>query len=451
MSQLFARKALLQDGWSDRVRLTIRSGRIESIETGVTPDDGEPSLGIVIPGLGNGHSHAFQRALAGHTERRSPAHRDNFWTWREKMYALAARLNPGALAAIASQAYSEMLASGYTAVAEFHYLHTAPGDVSDGTMLAAILEAAERSGIRVTYIPVLYERGGFDEPEPQAGQAGFAMDTATFVAHFEQASRAVSNTVGIGIGAHSLRAVRPQSLVNIAALAEQEDIPLHIHIAEQQREVDQCLSSYGRRPVRWLLENFDVDKRWCLVHATHMDFDETSALARSGAVTCLCPSTEANLGDGLFPLQDYLADDGAIAIGSDSHISINPFEELRWLEYGQRLVSQSRNVASVREAHVGRELFQRALMGGAQACGLGGAGLAPGAHADLVALDDDDPMLVGHGDMSLLDALVFSGYRLPIDRVMVRGAWQVVDGRHRDEEGIRADFAATLRRLGAAE
>jgi formimidoylglutamate deiminase len=449
MSQLFARKALLHDGWSDNVRLTVRAGRIESIETDVTPDDREPALGIVIPGLGNGHSHAFQRALAGHTEERSPADRDTFWTWREKMYELAARVDPEALAAIASQAYSEMLAAGYTAVAEFHYLHTAPGNAANDAMLTAIVDAADRSGIRVTYVPVLYERGGFDEPEPQGRQAGFAMDAATFVSHFDGARRSTSKTLGLGIGAHSLRAVRPDSLAAVAAIAEQEDIPLHLHIAEQQREVDQCLASYGRRPVRWLLENFDVGENWCLVHATHMDFDETSNLAKSGAVTCLCPSTEANLGDGLFPLQDYLADDGIIAIGSDSHISINPFEELRWLEYGQRLVSQSRNVASLSHAHVGRELFQRALAGGAQACGIDTAGLATGAYADLVVLDDDDPMLVGHDDTSLLDALVFSGYRLPIDRVMVHGHWQVVDGRHRDEQVIRADFAATLRRLGA--
>jgi formimidoylglutamate deiminase len=450
MSQLFARKVLLQDGWSDNVRLSVRAGRIGSIEIGATPDDGEPALGIVIPGLGNGHSHAFQRALAGHTEQRSPADRDTFWTWREKMYELAARMDAEALAAIAAQAYCEMLASGYTAVAEFHYLHTTPGDAGDDAMLAAILDAAEQSGIRVTYVPVLYERGGFNEPEPQGRQGRFAMDVATFVEHFERARRASSKTLGIGIGAHSLRAVSPASLAEIAAIAERHHIPLHLHIAEQQREVEQCLASYGRRPVRWLLEHFDVGSNWCLVHATHMDFDETSALAKSGAVTCLCPSTEANLGDGLFPLQDYLAEEGAIAIGSDSHVSINPFEELRWLEYGQRLASQSRNVASLCEAHVGRELFQRALAGGAQACGLGNAGLAEGAYADLVVLDDDDPMLVGHGDTSLLDALVFSGYRLPIERVMVHGRWQVIDGRHRDEQDIRTTFAANLRRLGAA-
>ncbi|HSM30934.1 MAG TPA: amidohydrolase family protein, partial [Woeseiaceae bacterium] len=221
------------------------------------------------------------------------------------------------------------------------------------------------------------------------------------------------------------------------------------HVAEQQREVDQCLAAYERRPVRWLLENVGVDEHWCLVHATHMDADETQRLAESGAVVCVCPSTEANLGDGLFPLADYLAHGGRLAIGSDSHISINPFEELRWLEYGQRLATQTRNVTSLRTAHVGRELFERAVEGGAQASGQATAGLARGAPADLVALYDDDPMLTGHGDESRLDALVFSGYRLPIEGVMVHGEWLVADGEHRCGTESRDAFRAAIAELGA--
>ena len=223
---------------------------------------------------------------------------------------------------------------------------------------------------------------------------------------------------------------------------------MHIHIAEQQREVDQCYSSYGRRPVRWLLENFDVAGNWSLVHATHMDEDETTALACSGAVAVLCPSTEANLGDGLFPLHDYLSSGGRIAIGSDSHISINPFEELRWLEYGQRLASYSRNVVSLRDSHTGSELFARALEGGACASGQAAVGIEEGAPADLVVLSDDDPMLAGHGDESRLDALVFSGYPLPIERVMVGGDWRVVDGSHVQRERACEEFAAALKALG---
>jgi formimidoylglutamate deiminase len=226
---------------------------------------------------------------------------------------------------------------------------------------------------------------------------------------------------------------------------------MHLHIAEQQREVDQCVAATGGRPVQWLLENFDVNGRWCLVHATHMDAVEIDALAKTGAVVCVCPSTEANLGDGLFPLHAFLSAGGNIAIGSDSHISINPFEELRWLEYGQRLATQSRNITSLRESHVGRELFSRALQGGARVSSQSQPDLKTGARADLVVLRDDDPMLVGHGDASLLDALVFSGFRLPVERVMVHGEWRVIDGDHVNQVEARMDFRDALQQVGARQ
>ena len=442
MSHFFARKALMQKEWADNVRFSVRGSRIGEIHRAVQPEAGDTHLGIVIPGLTNAHSHAFQRALAGHTEQRSPAGRDNFWTWRERMYALAGKLDEDALAAIAAQAYSEMLASGYTAVAEFHYLH-------NGTMADAIFAAAAGSGIRLSYVPVLYERAGFEQSKPEGHQKLFALDVERFLDHHAKSSDKATGTISVGIGAHSLRAVSAASLERINAVAAAQGVPMHIHVAEQQREVDQCLAAYGRRPVRWLLENFDIDERWCFVHSTHMDFDETERLAQTGAVVCLCPSTEANLGDGLFPLHDFLTANGRIAIGSDSHVSINPFEELRWLEYGQRLASQSRNIVSFEDAHVGRELFERALAGGKQAAGQRDASLEPGAPADFVVLYDEDPMLVGHDETSLLDALVFSGYRLPIDRVMVDGEWRVIDGAHIEQDRIRDRFAATLERLGA--
>jgi formimidoylglutamate deiminase len=315
-------------------------------------------------------------------------------------------------------------------------------------MLQAIVEAAHDSGIRLTYVPVLYERAGFDDPEPAVHQRNFAMTLDEFLAHRTRASEFGSEVVNIGIGAHSLRAVSRESLAEIAHVAADDGAAMHLHIAEQQREVDQCMAAYGRRPVRWLLENFDVTKSWCLVHATHMDFDETATLAGSGAVVALCPSTEANLGDGLFPLHDFLKEGGRIAIGSDSHVSINPFEELRWLEYGQRLATQSRNVASLRDSHVGRELFSRSLEGGAMASGQSAIGLEKGAPADLVVLSDDDPMLVGHGDESRLDALVFSGYPLPVERVMVNGEWCVVDTMHVEREFARSEYATVMKTLG---
>ncbi|MCH8100923.1 MAG: formimidoylglutamate deiminase [Proteobacteria bacterium] len=450
MTTVFARKALLPDGWADDVRLVIADGRIASLERGASAAPDDTLVGSVIPGLCNAHSHAFQRALAGHTEQRSPAGHDSFWTWRERMYELAGVVDAKALTAIARQAYCEMLASGYTSVAEFHYLHRDPRNPdAEDTMFEAIVSAAEDSGIRLTYVPVHYERAGFDDPEPAPHQRSFAMTIDAFLAHH---ARAVANSgaaVNVAIGAHSLRAVSHESLQEIVRVATDAFIPMHLHVAEQQREIDQCMGAYGRRPVRWLLENFPVAANWCLVHATHMDHDETEALAKSGAVVALCPSTEANLGDGLFPLHHYLSNGGRIAIGSDSHISINPFEELRWLEYGQRLASQSRNVVSLRDSHVGRELFLRALEGGAAASGQETVGIDENAPADFVVLCDDDPMLVGHDDESRLDALVFSGYPLPVERVMVNGNWCVVDAVHVDRDRSRAEYAAALANLGA--
>ena len=450
MTIVFARKALLPGGWTDDVALDLDGGRIARIRTGADAAGADQELGCVIPGLCNAHSHAFQRALAGHTEQRSPAGRDNFWSWRERMYELAGRVSADALTAIARQAYCEMLGAGYTAVAEFHYLHRDPtGNDKGDAMFEAIVTAARDSGIRLTYVPVHYERAGFEDPEPTAQQASFALPVDEFLAHYERVASRNDEAVNVGIGVHSLRAVSRESLLQVAATAG-ATVPMHIHVAEQRREVEQCFSSYGRRPVRWLLENFDVGRNWCLVHATHMDEEETAALAQSGAVVALCPSTEANLGDGLFPLHDYLTHGGHIAIGSDSHISINPFEELRWLEYGQRLASHSRNVVSLRDSHVGSELFARALEGGALAAGQPVVGIAEGAPADLVALWDDDPMLAGHNDESRLDALVFSGYPLPVERVMVDGQWVVVDAMHVDRDHARAEFAATLELLGTA-
>jgi len=448
MTTIFAKKALLPDGWVDDLRLEIAAGRIGQLQFGQHPEAGEQRVDCLIPGLCNSHSHAFQRALAGRTEQRSPAGRDNFWTWRARMYELAGAMTAERLVAIARQAYVEMLSAGYTSVAEFHYLHREPGGAGDDEhMFSAIRTAAADSGIRLTYVPVLYERGGFDEPEPQGAQRLFAMNIDRFLAHHERAYSEIGALLNVGIGAHSIRAVSKESLAAIAAAAEANDGPMHLHIAEQQGEVEQCKEHYQSRPIRWLLDNFAVDADWCLVHATHMDAQEITDLAATAAVVSLCPSTEANLGDGLFPLAEYLRAGGRIAIGSDSHVSINPFEELRWLEYGQRLATQSRNIAALRRPHVGQELFERALEGGAQACGLEPAGIATGAVADLVALYGDDPMIVGHDDASRLDALVFSGYQLPIEAVMVGGDWVVELGRHRQLDSTRAAFARTLQDL----
>ena len=448
MSGIFARKALLADGWADNVRIDIEAGRIAAIAADARATVADREFGIVIPGLANAHSHAFQRVLAGHTEERGPANKDNFWTWRSRMYALAGKIDATAMEAIARQVYNEMVATGYTSVAEFHYLHNEPDTPETSEALfEAIVAAADASGIRLTYVPVLYERAGFEQPDPTADQQRFASSIDEFLEHYARIKSLAGNRFAVGIGAHSLRAVTAESLAKIAAVAAADGAPIHIHIAEQQREVDQCMNTHGKRPVEWLLEQHDVNEQWCLVHATHIDEEEIAAIADSGAVVCLCPSTEANLGDGLFPLQKFLGQQGRIAIGSDSHVSINPFEELRWLEYGQRLITQKRNIAAIGRSQTGRSLFELAAAGGALATGQAGGRIRTGDNADLVLLDDDSPMLAGHSTRSLLDALVFSGFTLPIDGVMVGGEWQVIDGRHRDAEAARAGYAAVARDL----
>ena len=439
MSSLYARKALLPSGWATGVRFEISAGRIEAIEQGASVNDDEVEAGMIIPGLCNAHSHAFQRALVGRTEQRSPEGKDNFWTWRKAMYQLASRIDPDKLKAIASRVYAEMLAAGYTSVVEFHYLHH--------TGYEAIIAAAEETGIRLTFVPILYERSGFDSSTPDDVQKQFVKSFDEFVTLYEQVKSLASEQVGLGVGIHSLRAVTMESVDRISELAGSENIPLHIHLAEQQLEVDECLSHYKTRPARWLLNRCEIDANWCLVHATHLESDEISAIAESGAVVCLCPSTEANLGDGVFGLATYLEKGGHIAIGSDSHVTIDPFEELRWLEYGQRLATQSRNVSIVGGGHAGHTLFDLVATGGALASGQEAGRLEPGALADLVVLDDMDPMFGGHDEDTLLDALIFSGYRVPIERVMVHGEWKVVDGRHVSDNDSREAYRRALEGL----
>lgn len=446
MSTVFARKALLAEGWTDNVRLQIAAGRIENIASGAAPQAADQRLDIVIPGLCNAHSHAFQRALVGRTEQRSPEAEDNFWSWRVRMYELANKISAEQMAAVATQAYAEMLQAGYTSVAEFHYLHVDPDSDGDA-MFNALQTAATASGIRLIYVPVLYERAGFEQSAPAEHQQQFVLSLDAFLSHFERCTANPADGTTVAIGAHSLRAVSEDSLRILASVAREKRIPMHLHIAEQSDEVDQCVNATGMRPVAWLLENFDVDERWCLVHATHMDAAEIEALAKTNAVVCICPTTEANLGDGIFPLQPFLQAGGRLAIGSDSQVSINPFEELRWLEYVQRLVNRSRNVIALNHEHVGYELFSRALVGGAQAVNQAPIGIAEGAPADLLALRSDDPVLAELEDHNLLDSLVFSGYRLSIDGVMTRGEWRVQNGNHVDQKATQARYSQALQEL----
>jgi formimidoylglutamate deiminase len=439
MASLYARKALLPSGWAEAVRFDISDGRIEAITPGTSVQSEDFEVGLVIPGISNAHSHAFQRALVGRTEQRSPVGQDNFWSWRKEMYRLASRIDSHMVRAIARQVYSEMLAAGYTSVAEFHYLHQ--------TDIEAIISAAGDAGIRLAMVPVLYERAGFDNAKPDDAQMLFVKSFDDYLSLYEKAKEYRNERTIVGIGIHSLRAVTEESVDRIAELAKAENARLHLHLAEQQLEVEECLSHYKTRPARWLLDRCDVDANWCLVHATHLEPDEVAAIAKTGAVVCLCPSTEANLGDGIFPLKTYLDKGGCIAIGSDSHVTIDPFEELRWLEYGQRLTHQSRNVSVFDGGHTGHALFDLVATGGARACGEQTGRLAPGAAADLVVVDDTDPMFLGHDTDTIIDALVFSGYRVPIGRVMVHGEWRVIDGQHVDQDDTRQEYRRVVEAL----
>lgn len=448
MTDLFAESALLPSGWAENVRLGVGpDGRFTEVVAGARRDRAEPLPGPALPGMPNVHSHAFQRAMAGLAESAEPEG-DSFWTWREVMYGFVGRIGPDALGAIAAQLYVEMLKAGYTAVGEFHYLHhdAHGGAYADPAELSLrVVEAALETGIGITHLPVLYAYGGFGGARPTPTQRRFLNDPDRFLTLVEALYRQYQGDVRvrIGIAPHSLRAVSPELLKRVLdALAELDpSAPVHIHVAEQQREVDECLAWSGARPVAWLLDNVPVSGRWCLVHATHMTGEETRALARSGAVAGLCPTTEANLGDGLFPLADFLAAGGVFAVGSDSHVSVSPAEELRWLEYGQRLFTRRRGVvAPAGGGSVGAELYRTALRGGAQALGRAIGAIEVGGSADLVVLDHAHPRLAGREGDLLLDSLIFSGNQSPVRDVMVAGRWVVRDGRHEKEDAILARY-----------
>ena len=441
---LYAASALLPDGWHESVRIEIEGGRIAGVEVGVRPKTGDQRAAILVPGMPNLHSHAFQRGMAGLAEQRGPED-DSFWTWRDVMYRFVGRLSPDDLEAIAAQAYVEMLEAGFTRVGEFHYLHhdVFGGSFADiGEMSGRIAAAAESAGIGLTLLPVFYAQGGFGGKSPGAAQARF-ISNPDFYGRLVERCRAIAGSVSgavVGIAPHSLRAVSPDQLKAILPLAKTG--PIHIHIAEQVKEVEDCLAWSGKRPVEWLFDNAAVGPAWCLVHATHLTADEMRRLADSGAVAGLCPITEANLGDGLFPLDAFLRAGGALGVGSDSNVRIDLAEELRLLEYGQRLIHRARNVAaSVPGQSTGRALFDRALAGGAQALGVVG-GIEAGAWADLVALEADH-----EGDRAL-DHVIFAQGR--VSDVWCRGERKVEAGRHVAREAVSARYRTVLKKLLAA-
>lgn len=455
--QFFFEHALLPEGWCQDVTLTAdERGLIVAVQADTSPRDAVRVGGTVIPGIPNVHSHAHQRAMAGLTERAGHHQADSFWTWRTLMYECLDALTPDDLEAIATQLYVEMLKAGYTWVGEFQYVHHdrhgRPFD-DRAEMSLRTLQAARYAGIGITVLPVLYRFGGFAEQPPVDQQRRFINDADEFLAIAERLAGAVRGRSGerIGIAPHSLRAIsRPLLTDVLAAWRAQERRPVHIHIAEQLKEVSDCQEAYGRRPVDWLFDHFDVDADWCLIHATHMTPEEYLRVANSQAVVGLCPTTEANLGDGVFDARGFLHINGRLSIGSDSHCSVSPVEELRWLEYGQRLRDHQRNVlASPTHPSTGRRILTHIYAGGAGACGAPIGRLAPGARADFVALDDRHPLLFGRSGDSLLDSWLFSGNENVVDTVVVGGNIVVENGHHDNEDSVAERYTATLKRLTA--
>jgi formimidoylglutamate deiminase len=450
MTALFASHALLPGGWRRDVLLEWdKRGDLTLVRAGATPRIGLAQAAYVVPGMVNLHSHAFQRALGGLTEK-AGAGPDSFWTWRDLMYRFAGRITPGQAEAIAAQLYAECLRHGYTSVCEFHYIQRDPqGDMyaRPAEMAERVAAAAQAAGIGITLLPVLYSYAGFGEQPLKPEQRRFRTDVAEVLRIAEALEPLRGGQLEVGAAPHSLRAAGAGQIRELAA-ALPAGRPLHIHVAEQQAEIEQSLAWCGQRPVEYLMQQARVDARWCLVHATHLHDDEIGALAASGAVAGLCPTTEANLGDGVFPLSPYLAAGGRFGIGSDSHVSQSPVEELRWLEYGQRLAQQRRNVAvSATQRDVGMFLWQGALQGGAQAAGRRVGALEAGHRADLLVLDDAHPNLDGAPGDEVLGRLLFCGNDNLVRDVLAGGHWVVRDGRHMAQDAIAEGYRKAINQL----
>jgi formimidoylglutamate deiminase len=446
---ILAPVALLPEGWAEQVLIEFdRPGVVTRIETGVnSAGDALQCQGPVLPGMPNLHSHAFQRAMAGLAEvALNPE--DSFWTWRDLMYRLVGRLTPEQVEDIARYLYIDMLKGGYTAVAEFHYLHHGADGrpyADPAEMSRRVLRAAERAGIGITLLPVLYAHGGFGGQAPSEAQKRFINSLDGYLKLQEALGKdCAAPGRRLGFCFHSLRAVTLEQIEAVMGSAA-DDRPVHIHIAEQQKEVADSVAWSGRRPIEWLYEKVAVDRRWCLVHATHAEPGEVTAMAQSGVVVGLCPTTEANLGDGMFPAVAFLDRGGRFGIGSDSHVSLSVVEELRWLEYGQRLKHEKRNRLHGTGKHVAGHLYRAALAGGAQALGQKMGAIAVGNRADFVVLDGQHPLLAHVIGDDILGRWLFAGLNRMVKDVMVGGDWVVQDGRHADEIEAGRAFAAAVR------
>ena len=450
---LFAKLALVSEGWARNVRISIsEDGKITHVESGVMPgpDDLQLRNRILLPAMANLHSHSFQRAMTGITEKRAK-NQDSFWSWRELMYCFLEKLNPEHIEAIAALVFMEMLESGYASVGEFHYLHHQQGgqpyeNIAETS--SRIIAAAIQTGIGLTHLPVYYMQGGLNGEQLSKGQLRFGNNTENYFRILEQIENEIQTAPEdymFGMAPHSLRAVSPEALKEI--LDSRQCEPVHIHISEQQKEVEDIQNNYGKRPVNWLIDNVNVDSRWCLVHATHMLPEEIDKLANSGAVAGLCPITEANLGDGIFDGFEYISSGGKYGIGSDSNVRISLTEELRMLEYSQRLFRKERNIMKDTSRSIGKSLYISALSGGAQGMARNSGNIASGQWADLLTLNSDALTLYGSSEDEILDSWIFSADDSLIREVWSAGRQMVVEGRHVMHDQIEKQFREVIREL----
>jgi formimidoylglutamate deiminase len=466
MRRYHLQSVFLPRGWAKDARVAVSDEGLIT-EIAIAPAGASDEFsgaehvdGIVVPGMSNAHSHAFQRAMAGNTEYRLSA-RDSFWTWRRAMYQLANRIEPDDLQTLATQLFVEMLKAGYTSVAEFHYLHRQRGGVpysAANALWDAIGNAASSAGIGLTFLPALYQTSDFGGQPLKAEQARFASDTDTFLRALDDRicadRRSRSPTQRTGVAFHSLRAVPLENLRHAALTLRKLDpaLPMHIHVAEQLLEVRACVRETGRRPIELLLDTGLLDERWCLVHATHATAAELKGIAECAATVCVSISTEANLGDGFFDTARFFKAGGRLCVGSDSQSTVSPAEELRWLEYQQRLRKRRRAALAERaEPHVGTRLWRDAAQHGARAIGQPAGTIEVGRRADWLVLDPEHPSMAGAAPDSALDHLMFAGGDAAIRDVMVAGRWVVKDGRHAAEAEMRPRFTGLMRRLAAGD
>ncbi|MDD9900667.1 MAG: formimidoylglutamate deiminase [Alphaproteobacteria bacterium] len=459
MPSLFARTALLPTGWAEDVLVAYdKDGWIVGVETGKAPssddNDVEAVPGVLVPGLVNAHSHAFQRALAGLTER-GAGRKKSFWSWRDTMYRFVSKLSPDDMHALAKGVYTDMLKAGYTSVGEFHYLHHDPEgkaytDIAE--MSHQVIRAAMETGIAITHMPALYAFGGVGGQPAVEGQRRFLNTVPSLLQMLEKLQKDYAGIpqVSFGFAHHSLRAVTPDMLRDGTRAARRlmPDVPIHILAGAQRAEVEDCLAWSGLSPAGWLMEYGDVDENWSFIHALHMTEEDTRSMAAMGIVAVLCPTSEANHGAGVFPLLHYLQCGGRFAIGSASNVSVDALEELRWLEYLQRVQAGERVILYTDElTSVGATLFERTVQGGARALKRKTGRIAVGCRADFVVLDTDLPSMAGKLRDHVLDTAIFAAAETPVLHVMSGGRWAVRDRRHRREDQIRDSLRKVLQNL----